>query len=364
MTDGKRTEGSRRRLARRLRQVRLDRRSLLISLAVLAVVIGGYLVWRSPTMLAENAAPVTFFQIATGSTAGTYYPVGEVIATMISEPSATVECEDGARCGVPGLLAVVKSSEGSIANVRNVASGIYDAALAQADIVAWAHSGLAIFSDEPSLANLRAIASLYAEAVHLVASRESGIKRVTDLVGKRVSLDRSGSGTRADANLILDAFGVSQDDLTVVEASPSVAVDMIREGTLDAFFLVAGTPASAVRELADAGLINLVPITGDAVERLRSENTFFVEHHVPPGTYAGVPAVRTVSVNALLITASEAPISLVRDITAALWRPENRPLLEQGHQKGRLIRPETALDGIPIPLHPGAERFYRSAGML
>lgn len=352
------------RIGRRIRQIKVPARGLAVGLGLLTVVAGSYLLWRSPSVLPEAAVPVRFFQIATGSTAGTYYPVGEVIATMISEPVGGEPCTENRRCGVPGLLAVVKSSQGSIANVRAVSSGTYDAALTQADVAHWAYTGEGLFAGEPPLSDLRAIAALYPEDVHLVAARDSGIESVADLKGRRVSIDRPGSGTQVNALMILAAFGLDQDDLKVVHEGPSGAVDLMAAGKLDAFFLVAGTPAKAVSELIERGIATLVPIAGPHVDQLVEESRFFVRHTIAADTYAGVGRVSTISVKALLVTSAREDADLIHGITAALWRPGNRALLDEGHPKAREIRLTHALDGVPIPLHTGAERFYRAAGMM
>ena len=353
-----------RRVGRTIRKIRLPGGGLAASLVIILLIAGAYLVWRSPSVLPDGEVPVRFFQVATGSTAGTYYPVGEVIATVISEPVGGEPCTDEGRCGVPGLLAVVKSSRGSISNVRNVSTGQYDAALAQADIAYWAYSGTGIFERSAALTNLRAIAGLYPEAVHLVVARDAPINSVADLRAMRVSIDRPGSGTRVDALSILRAFGIGPDDLEIVEVEPAAAVDLMAAGRLDAFFLIAGTPASAVSELIERGIGRLVAIAGPPVEELRRSNRLFVEDEIAADTYRGVARTRTLSVKAVLVTSEVQDEELIHDITAALWRPGNRPVLDQGHAKAREIRLETALDGVPIPFHPGAERFYRAAGMM
>ena len=258
----------------------------------------------------------------------------------------------------------MKSSLGSIANVRSVGAGHYDAALAQADVAFWAYSGTGIFERSAPLSSLRAIAGLYPEAVHLVVARDAPIQTVADLRGMRVSIDRIGSGTRADALSIMRAYGLDVGDLVLVEEGPAAAVDLMAEGKIDAFFLIAGTPASAVSELVERDIGRLVPISGPEVETLSEENRFFVAHEIAADTYPGVGRIETVSVKALLVTSERQSLRLVHDITAALWREGNRQVLDEGHPKGREIRLETALDGVPIPFHRGAERFYRSAGMM
>lgn len=350
--------------ASRSRRIRLSRRGLVYGLITVGFSTAAFLIWRSPSLIIDTAPKVRFFQIATGSTAGTYFPVGQMIASIISQPAGSGPCRKTDRCGVPGLLAVVKSSQGSIANVRNVSSGQYNAALAQADVAFWAYSGMGEFSNDKPYSNLRAIAGLFPESVQLVATKSSNITSVADLAGKRVSLDRPGSGTRTDALLILEANGLKPSDFAAVEVEVSRAADMMLAGELDAFFLVSGPPSTVIIDLIQRAEVTLVPITGPGIDRLRQHSRFFVEDTIPAGTYQGIGTVKTLSVKALLVTSSAADEALIHDITAALWRDGNRVLLDNGHAKGRLIRIETALDGVPIPLHRGAQRYYRSVGML
>jgi len=349
--------------AARIRKIKVSQGGLAIGVILLATFIGAYLVWRAPAVLPAGQADVRFFQIVTGSTAGTYFPVGETIAAIISQPPGSERCNDQDRCGVPGLLAAVKSSQGSTANIRSLASGAADAAFVQADIADWAYRGQAMFLNEP-VEPLRAIAALYPEAVQLVTAKSAKIRSVEDLRGRKVSIDSAGSGTQADALLILSAFGLSVEDMRVEEIEVSNAADRLIAGTLDAFFLISGTPSTVVSDLADRGLVDIVPISGPPVKALLARSAFFGAHIIAPETYAGIGQVATISVKALLVTTARADADLIYDITAALWRPGNRAHIENGHEKGRLIQLETALDGISIPLHPGAERFYREAGRL
>ncbi|MHA1545745.1 MAG: TAXI family TRAP transporter solute-binding subunit [Alphaproteobacteria bacterium] len=348
----------------RTRRIKLSRRGMLFGLTAFVAITGAYLLWRSPSLMPAGDPQVRFFQIATGSTAGTYFPVGQMIASIISQPVGAGPCGEVDRCGVPGLLAVVKSSQGSIANIRNVSVGHYDAALAQADVAFWAHSGTGVFATDRAYDDLRAIAGLYPESVQLVASRASAITSLADLRGKRVSIDRPGSGTRTDALLILQASGLTPGDFSAVEVEVSRAADMLLAQDLDAFFLVAGTPSIVVTDLASRADITLVPIAGPAIDQLRADSRFFVEDVIAPNTYRGIGRTKTLSVKALLVTSAKVSETLIHDITAALWRKGNRDLLDNGHIKGRLIRLETAQDGIPIPLHRGAAQYYRSIGRL
>jgi len=310
------------------------------------------------------AQELKFFRIGTGSTAGTYFPVGSLIAGTISNPPGSRACDQGGSCGVPGLIAAAQATAGSVANIQAVAEGALESGLAQADIVHWAYHGEGIYRDKQRVNSLRAIANLYPESVHLVVRRGAGIASVPELRGKRVSLDTPGAGTQVDAYLILEAYGLSDQDLHPVFANPGLAMDMMMEDKLEAFFFVSGYPAKAIAELAAAGKVDLVPIAGPEADALRARYSFFAPDRIPSDAYEGVAGVETLSVGAQWVVGAEIDDELIYQITRALWHPNNRRLLDGGHAKARLIRLETALEGISIPLHPGAERYYREAGLI
>lgn len=329
----------------------LSRRSLLM--ASLGAALGGR---------ASRAQEARYLRIATGSAAGTYYPVGETIARLLSHPPGLPPCDAGAPCGVPGLVATAETSQGSVENVQAVATRAVETALAQADVVALAHAGK-LFPGQPPLDNLRVIANLYRESMHLVARRDAGIASVKDLVGKRVSLDRAGSGTRGDALMILKAYGVSTKRLTEVELGPSQSADALISGEIDAFFFLGGVPAAGVTDIAPQRQIVLIPINGPARDRLLAEGRFFMAGFIPSGAYPTVMATETVDVGAQWICAAEASEALIYDITRTLFAPENAATLAAGHPRAATISLDGATAGIAVPLHPGAARFYQEKGI-
>lgn len=310
-----------------------------------------------------DALAIAFFRIGTGSTDGTYFPVGGLLASAISKPPGSRECELGGSCGVSGLIAVAQSTEGSVANVLGVAEGRLESGLSQADISYWAYTGEGIFKEHGPLTDLRTIANLFPETVHLVVSAGSGITSVGELRGKRVSLDREGSGTRVDALLILEAFGLSEKDIDPYAMPVGIAADMLRAGELDAFFMVVGAPATAITDLAQEGRIRLVPINGPEADKLREAYPFFSPDRIPSGTYWNVSTTDTLSVGAQWIISAKVSDELVYGITRALWHDSTRRLLDSGHPKGRLITLDDALKGLVVPLHPGARRYYEENGL-
>lgn len=320
-----------------------------------AAVLGG---------LPAGAQDITFFRIGTGGTAGTYFPIGGLIANAISNPPGSRACADGGSCGVQGLVASAVASNGSVANVAAIASGSMQSAFIQSDVAFWGYTGTGIYEGRPKVDTLRAIANLYPESFQLVARKGSGIKTIMDLKGKRVSLDEPGSGTLVDARLIFAAYGLTEKDVKAEYLKPQQAADKLKDGTLDAFFNVSGWPQAAISELAATTGIDLVPIDGPEAAKLIKEYSFFGVDEIPDSAYKNAAGVKTVSVNAIWVTSSKLPDALIYAITAALWNPSTRKLLDSGHAKGKAIKLETALDGLGIPLHAGAEKFYKEKGLI
>jgi hypothetical protein len=324
-------------------------------------VLAGLAFWALVARAAEEAR---FFRIGTGSVSGTYYPIGSLVADIISNPPGSRPCERGGDCGVPGLVAVAQSSDGSIANIEAIQRGDYESGFAQSDVAYGAYYGTGVFAGRAPARLIRAIANLYPEAIHIVVLADGPIQGVRDLAGKRVSLDREGSGTRVDARLILEAFGLSEAIMEVSDVRPSEAIDLMLADRLDAFFIVAGAPTAGVAELAERRGIRLLPLAGPEVAELIRRYPFFSYDLIPFGAYPGVPSVETISVGAQWLVTSLLEDDLVYDILRAFWRPEARQILDLGHPKGREITLENALDGIAIPVHPGAERYYREVGLM
>ena len=298
-----------------------------------------------------TASAQQFFRIGTGGTAGTYYPVGSMIAAAVSQPGK--------------IVVTALPSNGSLANVNGVAGGSIESGFSQADVATWGQKGTGIFQGKPSIPDLRLIANLYPENVHIVARKGAGIRNVADLKGKRVALDEPGSGTLVNARLILAAYGVKESDIKAEYIKPDHAGDKIKDGTLDAFFFVGGAPATAIARLASSGAgIELVPLDGPQAEGLRMASPFFAVDEIPTGAYEGTAGVKTLAVGAQWVTSAKADSNVVYQITKALFSDSAQKALQSGHAKGRLVTLQNAVKGAGIPFHPGAERFYREVGAL
>jgi len=291
-----------------------------------------------------------FFRIGTGGTAGTYYPVGGIIANAVSNP--------------PALILTAQASNGSVANVNSIVSGSLESGFSQADVAFWAYTGTGLFEGKGKVEDLRLLANLYPESIHLVAARSAGIKSVADLKGKRVSLDEPGSGTLVDARIILAGWGIKESDIKPEFLKPNQAAEKMRDGSVDAFFFVGGYPTSAVTELAATGTgIDLVPVDGPQAEAIRKQYGFFAADEIPANAYKGVAATKTLAVGAQWVTSAKVPDAVVYEVVKGLWSDKTRAALDAGHAKGKSIRKETALAGAGIPVHPGALKFYKEAGL-
>jgi uncharacterized protein len=339
----------------------VSRRTLTFVLAGLAAAIGAlFLAVEIGT--AQSLGPRISFQILTGSSSGTYFPVGQLIAGLISHPPGVDRCESAPVCGPPGLIISARTSDGAVANVLAVNSGRAESGLAQGDVVAQAIAGKGAFRRSGKLSNLRVIANLFPEEVHLIVARTAKIASVEDLKGKRVSLGAESSGTSVTARTILNAYGVGEWRMKVQHNASDIDAQLMQQGRLDAFFFVGGTPVALVDDLIAHGVARLVPIGGNARARLIKANPAISADIIPAGTYPGTPAVQTVSVRAFWVVNNQVPDSVVYGIVRALFNPGNRAALDQDVPAARQIRLINATASLPAPLHPGAMRYYREAG--
>jgi TRAP transporter TAXI family solute receptor len=292
------------------------------------------------------AAPVPI-SIATGGTSGTYYPIGGAIAAAVSKGG--------------NITATAETGNAAVANTNLIAEGEIEVAFTQADVTAWAYNGEIMFEGN-AMKGLRTIAALYPETIQLVLSRSAGIKTFPDLNGKKVGIGAPGSGTEGDVRSIFQSVGLKYDDMSVEYLDFGATSSRFKDNQIDAGFVVAGVPTSALMDLTTTRDVDLFNFDKATLDKLIEENPFFVADVIPAGTYRGVDYdVNTPSVMALLITNEDVPEEVIYNFTKGLF--ENIADVQNSHAMAKNIRLETATNGLTAPLHSGAAKYYKEAGI-
>ncbi len=300
-----------------------------------------------------------YFRIGTGTSSGTYFTVGGLIASAITNPPGSRPCELGGSCGVPGLIALAQATSGGLENLELLRSGAVEAALVQANLAAWAYQGSDLYRNKPTFADLRAIATLYTETVQIVVRAEGPILRISDLKGRRVSVGEKGSAFAIDSAMILGGLGVAGNSFIPVYLRPGPSVDELVSGRIDAIFVVGGAPFSAISDAASRLPVRLLPITQKEAETLRARRPFLTQAVIAADIYPGVAQTTTLGVGAQLVVRESLDPVLVAGITRALWHPSARHALLLGFAKGTMTPLPMAQDESSLPLHPGAAQAYK-----
>lgn len=299
------------------------------------------------------AAERVFVGIATGGTGGTYYPLGGMLAQLISN---TVDLGD------KKLSATAETGNASVANAGLLGRGEIETAFVAADILDAAYHGKNQFEGKAQT-KIRAIGALYPETVQLVARAGAGMKTFEDLKGHSVSSGSPGSGQWQLLGDLLNVAGLKREDVSEDYSSFSQSAEKIADGNLDASLITAGAPTASITELANAHDITVLPIAGPAVDELLKVQPYYARATLPAGTYKGQDQdVKTIAVRAIWATHEDLSDELAYALTKALY--ENTETLAKVHVKGKEISLDTALESISVPLHPGAERFYREKGLI
>ncbi|WP_113911523.1 TAXI family TRAP transporter solute-binding subunit [Roseovarius dicentrarchi] len=304
------------------------------------------------TALPGYAADRVFFGIATGGTGGTYYPLGGMLAQLISN---TAEIPD------TKLSATAETGNASVANSQLLGRGEIESAFVAADILDAAYKGINQFDGEPN-ENIRAIGALYPETVQLVVRADSGIETFEDLKGKTISSGSPGSGQWQLLGDLMIAHGMTREDVSEDYSSFSQSVDKIKDGNLDASLITAGSPTSSLTDLANGHDIRIVPLTGPAIAKLQETQPYYANAVLAGGTYKGQDNdVETLAVRAIWATHADVSDEVVYAVTKALY--ENTETLGNVHPKGKEISLDKALESVSVPLHPGAEKYYAEKGI-
>ena len=285
-----------------------------------------------------------FINIATGGTAGTYYPIGGAIAEVLNKN---------------GMNASAQSTGASVANINMLKDKQVELAIVQNDITYYAVNGEEMFKEGGKVENLSGIASLYPETCQFVVREDSGIKAITDLKGKRVAVGAAGSGAEANARQILEAYGITYDDVDEQFLSFAEGSYALKDGTVDAAFVTAGYPTASVQDIASQNKIRLLPVGDEQIKKLADKYPFYTKTTVPAGTYQGFDQeVQTVSVMAILVANDKIDAALGEKLTKAIF--DNLDKIAAAHSAGKNITKENALKGMDfIKMNEGATKVLK-----
>ena len=297
--------------------------------------------------LAACGAPAAKMTMGTGGTSGTYYAFGGVLGQYIKDKA--------------GIDVTVVSTDGSKANIQGIAAGDYQLGTVQSDVMAYAWEGTRSFEKDGKVDSFRVVAGLYAEAVQLV-TMDPNIKSVADLKGKSVSIGAPASGVYFNAVDVLTAAGLTVDDINAQYQSFADSADSLKDGKIDAAFIVAGAPTPAIVELCATNDAYLVPIDGDIADKLMEACPFYTSYTIPAGTYEDQKAdVKTVTVKATLIVSSTATEDQVYNLTKAIF--DNVDAIAKENGKGAELSVDNATSGMTAPFHAGAAKYFAEKGI-
>jgi len=300
--------------------------------------------------VATLAAPVRaadFINVLTGGTSGVYYPLGVALTKIYAE-------------AIPDSRPTAQATKASVENLNLLQAGKGEVAFTLGDSYALAVAGDAEAGFKAPLDKLRTIAAIYPNFIQIVASKESGIKTLADLKGKRISVGAPKSGTELNARAILGAAGLTYDDFAKVEYLPfAESVELMKNRQLDATLQSAGLGVASIRDLASAVPITVVEVPGAIIEKVGAP---YVAVTIPAGTYTGQEAdVATAGVVNFLVTRSDLSDDLVYGMTKGMF--DHLPDMVAAHAAAKAISLDDATKASPAPLHPGAARFYKEKGV-
>jgi TRAP transporter TAXI family solute receptor len=293
-----------------------------------------------------------FFGIATGGTGGTYYPLGGMLAQLISNKASV---------GGKKISATAESAGASVANVKLLGNKEIESAFVAADILDAAYNGKGQFKDG-AIKNVRALGALYPETVQLITRGDAGINSVKDLKGKSISSGSPGSGQYQLLTDLLQVYGMSRADIKEDLSSFTQAVDKIKDGNLDATLITAGVPTAAITDFAQSHALKVIALAGPEIETLKKQQPFYASVKLPADSYKGqTAAVDTLAVMAVWAAHDALPDAVAYEVTKALY--ENVAIMGQVHVQGKNISLNTALAVGTAPVHPGALKYYKEKGI-
>lgn len=285
--------------------------------------------------------------MGTGGTSGTYYAFGGVLAQYMKEYT--------------DYSVTAVSTAASKANIQSIGDGDYQIGFTQSDVMSYAWEGSRSFEEDGPSNDFRVLGALYAETVQLITMKDD-IKSVSDLKGRSVSIGAPGSGVYFNAMDVLEGAGLSVDDIKPQYQSFDDSKEALKDGQIDAAFIVAGAPTSAITELATTNGVNLIPIDGELRDNIMSICPYYTPMKIPEGTYPGQDKpIETITIKATLIVDADLDDECVYNLTAAVF--DHTEAIAKENAKGEELSVENATSGINVPFHKGAARYYEEHGV-
>ena len=322
--------------------------ALILSLAMVFALVacGGEKTDDNQDNDGDTSSPVSI-TLATGGTSGTYYAVGGVLKTVLGDKLTLSTLN-------------VESTGASVANVNMITDGEAQMAILQSDVINYAHEGTNSFDGAPETDALW-VAGIYNETVQILA--KPGINTVSDLKGKTICVGDVGSGTEINAWQVLGAAGLTKDDVNAVNGSFQDGVDQLKDGKIAAAFTVAGAPTTAIVDYATTNTLNLISLTDEELAAIQEAYPFLIRDDLPSTTYTGMTGdVVCVAIQATLVASKDLSEDVVYELVKAMF--DNKDTLTEGHAKFGFLDPEAASAGATVPMHPGAEKYYKEVGVL
>lgn len=298
--------------------------------------------------VSSSPGRVKHLSVVTGPVGGPMYAISGAWSAIINRDISGIKISNQVGGGSAYTARILGNKEADFAMVGN-------------DVAYYAYKGGGEY-DNPNYQNFRGVAALYAESFHAVVPKNSGIKFFEDFKGKSIAIGPPGSGTLVTNERILDAYGYSKADVGAKELGFNESAEYLRDGHVDAALYTTGLPYGPIVDISMTKPIDIIGLNDAAIKKLTNKYPFYVPTIVPAGTYKGVGDFKTVSVKMLLITTTDMDEELVYQVTKSLY--ENLDSMKASHATATQIKLENGTAGIPIPLHPGAERYYREMGIV
>jgi len=319
--------------------------------AVAAAFAAGLLAVGAPT---ETQAQQNFITIGTGGVTGVYYPTGGSICRLVNKGRK-----------MHGIRCTVESTGGSVYNINTIRAGELDMGVAQSDWQFHAYHGSSRFEEQGPFKELRAVFSVHPEPFTVVARADSGITGFADLKGKRVNIGNPGSGQRGTMEVVMEAVGWSKDDFALAsELKSAEQSQALCDNKIDAMVFTVGHPSGSIQEATTSCDSVIVSVTGEAIDKLVNDNPYYRHATIPGGMYRGnADDVQTFGVGATFVTSTRVPVDTVYNVVKAVF--EDFDQFKKLHPAfGVLQKEQMVKDGLSAPLHDGAAKYYKEAGLM